>query len=103
MNYISTRGKKVQAPVTAAAAIKQGLAEDGGLFMPEVIPDLDSQDLAELCEMSYPERAAYILSRFLTDYSYEELLEDCAAAYAPERFPGGAAPIKKLGDDMFVL
>ena len=103
MNYISTRGKNTQAPQSSAQAIKQGLANDGGLFMPEFIPDLDSQDLAELCEMSYPERAAYILSRFLTDYSYADILEDCEAAYSDERFPGGAAPLKKLGEDSFIL
>ena len=102
MNYISTRGGS-DGKVSAAAAIKQGLAGDGGLFMPETIPELDSQDLAELCEMTYPERAAYILSRFLTDYSYEELLEDCQSAYSAERFPGGAAPIHKLDDSRFVL
>ncbi|MBQ2765763.1 MAG: threonine synthase, partial [Clostridia bacterium] len=51
----------------------------------------------------YPERAAYILSLFLTDYTYEELLADCNAAYAPDRFVGGAAPLHKLNDDTFVL
>ena len=102
MNYISTRGGS-DGKVSAAQAIKQGLASDGGLFMPENIPSLDTQEIAELCEMSYPERAAYILSRFLTDYSYEELLEDCQAAYSEERFPGGAAPIHKLDERRFVL
>lgn len=101
MNYISTRGGA--DCLSAAGAIKQGLAHDGGLFMPEFLPDLDSQDIAELCEISYPERAAYILSRFLTDYSWEELLEDCASAYSPERFVGGAAPIYKLSDNIFSL
>ena len=101
MNYISTRGGS--DCLSAAGAIKQGLAHDGGLFMPQSLPDLDSQDIAELCEVSYPERAAYILSRFLTDYSYEELLEDCVAAYSPERFVGGAAPIHKLSDNIFAL
>lgn len=101
MNYISTRGGG--DCLSAAGAIKQGIAHDGGLFMPEILPDLDSQDIAELCEISYPERAAYILSRFLTDYSYEELLEDCASAYSPERFVGGAAPIHKLSDNIFSL
>ena len=61
MNYISTRGGG--DCLSAAGAIKQGIAHDGGLFMPEILPDLDSQDIAELCEVSYPERAAYILSR----------------------------------------
>ena len=101
MNYISTRGGA--DCLSAAGAIKQGLAHDGGLFMPEFLPDLESQDIAELCEISYPERAAYILSRFLTDYSWEELLEDCASAYSPERFVGGAAPIYKLSDNIFSL
>ena len=101
MNYISTRGGG--DCLSAAGAIKQGIAHDGGLFMPEILPDLDSQDIAELCEISYPERAAYILSRFLTDYSWEELLEDCASAYSPERFVGGAAPIHKLSDNIFSL
>ena len=101
MNYISTRGGG--DCLSAAGAIKQGIAHDGGLFMPEILPDLDSQDIAELCEISYPERAAYILSRFLTDYSWEELLEDCASAYSPERFVGGAAPIYKLSDNIFSL
>ncbi len=102
MNYISTRNGSGK-PVSAAQAIKQGLAADGGLYMPENIPELDSQDFAELCEMTYPERAAYVLSRFLTDYNYEELLDDCRAAYSEEKFPGGAAPIRKLSDDKFVL
>ncbi|MCI8388513.1 MAG: threonine synthase [Clostridiales bacterium] len=101
MNYISTRGGKDK--VSAAGAIKQGIAHDGGLFMPETIPTLDNQDIAELCEMSYPERAAYILSRFLSDYTYEELLEDCTAAYSPDRFVGGAAPITKINEKTFML
>lgn len=101
MNYISTRGGK--DCVSAAGAIKQGLASDGGLFMPEEIPSLNQAQIAKLCEMSYPERAAYILSLFLTDYTYDELLSDCEKAYAPDRFVGGAAPLHKLNDDTFVL
>ena len=37
MNYVSTRGNG--GVTTAAGAIKQGLASDGGLFMPEKLPD----------------------------------------------------------------
>ncbi len=102
MNYISTRGGSDKA-LPSAAAIKQGLAKDGGLFMPNQLPKLDNQDITELCEMSYPQRAAYILSRYLDDYTYEELLDDCTEAYSNERFPGGAAPIHKLSDDKFIL
>ena len=90
MNYVSTRGNG--GITTAAGAIKQGLASDGGLFMPEKLPLLDSQMMEKLSEMEYPERAATVLSMFLDDYTYEELLADCREAYGESRFPGGAAP-----------
>ena len=90
INYISTRGNT--APVSSAQAIKQGLADDGGLFMPEFIPSLTKEDLDFLKSASYPERAAYVMAKFLTDYTYEELLADCKESYSSARFPGGAAP-----------
>ncbi|MBE6671330.1 MAG: threonine synthase [Ruminococcaceae bacterium] len=96
INYISTRGNNV--PVSSAQAIKQGLANDGGLFMPEVIPSLTEKDFEILKKASYPERAAYVMSKFLTDYTYEELLADCNESYSEARFPGGAAPITNVGN-----
>ncbi|MBQ9116498.1 MAG: threonine synthase [Clostridia bacterium] len=101
MNYISTRGNG--GKVTAAGAIKQGLAGDGGLFMPESIPTLADGELSELSSLSYPERAAKILSKFLTDYTYEELLSDCTEAYGEARFPGGAAPLSAIGNQLRIL
>ena len=88
---------------TAAGAIKQGLALDGGLYMPEKLPLLEAGELKKLSAMSYPERAATVLSKFLTDYTYAELLQDCTEAYGEKRFPGGAAPTSALGDKMRVL
>ncbi len=102
MKYVSTRGNST--PCSSAEAIKKGLAEDGGLYFPDAFPNLSSDDLKELCEMSYPERAAKIMYSFLSDeYTYEELLSDCNEAYREESFPGGAAPITKLGDKIRVL
>ena len=102
MKYISTRGKSV--PCTSAEAIKKGLAEDGGLFFPEEFPLLSSDELKELCQADYPTRAARIMHKFLGDeYSYEELLSDCREAYRETSFPGGAAPVTKLGDSIRVL
>ena len=105
MNYISTRGYGIKEgePTTAAGAIKQGLAPDGGLFMPETIPSLENGELEALAKMSYPERAATVLSKFLTDYTYDELLSDCSEAYSEARFPGGAAPVSALGSKMRIL
>ncbi|MBQ2718679.1 MAG: threonine synthase [Clostridia bacterium] len=102
MKYKSTRSTNGEA-VSAAVAIKNGLAPDGGLYMPESIPTLSAGDLAELAGMSYPERAARILSLYLTDYTEEELLADCRAAYAESRFPGGAAPVRPIDGDVYSL
>ncbi len=102
MKYVSTRGGVEE--VSSAQAIKQGLAGDGGLFMPSDIPLLTEEALAKLIKMSYPERAAYVLSMFLSDeYTYDELLSDCTEAYDESRFPGGAAPLSFVGEQMRVL
>lgn len=87
MKYVSTRGKS--SPCTSAEAIKKGLAEDGGLYFPDEIPILSSDDLISLCKADYPQRAAEIMYRFLSDqYTYEELLSDCREAYCEKSFPG---------------
>ena len=102
MNYISTRGKS--EAVTSAMAIKRGLCEDGGLYFPSEIPALSESEIKELCNVSYPERAAFIMHKFLNDeYTYEELLSECKEAYCKESFPGGAAPVAKLGDTLRIL
>lgn len=104
MEFVSTRDADGRLPaVSAAEAIKNGLAPDGGLYMPRRIPTLSRHDFDALISMDYAERAADILGRFLTDYTAEELLEDCRAAYAEERFPGGAAPVVSIGDGICAL
>ncbi len=102
MNYQSTRGQSGES-LSSAQIIKQGLALDGGLFIPDEIPTLTKDEIKALCPLSYPERAARILSKYLTDYTYEELLEDCRAAYCESAFPGGAAPLVKAKDGIYSL
>ncbi len=103
MNYSSTRSTNKGEKVSAAQAIKQGLANDGGLFMPESVPTLSIGDIEKLIDKSYVERATEILSMFLTDYTKEELLADCKAAYSEERFVGGAAPLRSIDGKVFSL
>ena len=104
MKYISTRGVDSQG-VSSAYAIKTGLASDKGLYMPESIPALSIKEIEDLIPLTYPERAAKILSKYLTDYSYDELIEDASLAYSYDKF--GAAPAKltemKLGGAMLEL
>ena len=102
MKFYSTRDTE-QKKYESALVIKQGLADDGGLFIPESIPSISESDIKGLCKMSYPERAAKILSLYLTDYTYEELLGDCKEAYSEASFPGGAAPLKKINDNIYSL
>ena len=95
MQYVSTRTKDCER-VSAAYAIKTGLAPDGGLFMPEALPAITLAELSELLDCSYAERATYVFAKFLTDYSITELLADTTEAYSEARFPGGAAPIRNI-------
>ncbi len=102
MNFISTRDKN-STKYTASQVIKQGLANDGGLFVPTEIPQLTKEEILSFTSLSYPELAATILSKFLTDYSYDELLEDCKDAYSQISFPDGACPLKKINENTYSL
>ena len=102
MKYISTRGAHKDG-VSSAEAIKMGLASDGGLFMPEKLPMIDGEFIKKLSSLSYPERAAKVLSLFLTDYDYEELLQDAEAAYSESKFVPSPAPISALSNNKFML
>ena len=102
MRYISTRGRDCEG-VSSAYAIKTGLASDKGLFMPESIPHLSTKEIEELIDKAYPERAAAVLSKFLDDYSYDELYEDAKAAYSEERFFDYPAKLTDMRDGGFML
>lgn len=102
MLYHSTRGS--QDFVTASAAIKAGLAPDGGLFVPETIPQIDKSFLDAFAPLSYQERAVRILELFLGDYRRDEIAACVAAAYGPDRFDHPAvAPVVRLDDVTFAL
>lgn len=104
MNYISTRGAIDKSnSVSSMYAIKTGLACDGGLFVPEEIPQISLDDITRLCALDYPHRAADVLSRFLTDYDSRYLLESAQAAYGEERFKNGATALHKLDETRNVL
>ena len=79
MKYTSTRSKIT--PINSAEAILKGLAEDGGLFVPEKIPKVSLEEIDQLREKSYEERSAWLLGKFLTDYTDYELGECAELAY----------------------
>ena len=99
MQYISTRNKSYR--VSAAEAIVTGLAPDGGLFVPETIPVLSREEIERLVSCDYVERAAFVMKKFLEEFTEEELAESARSAYA--RFDGDAAPLVKLDEDLYML
>ena len=99
MKFLSTRGG---APaVDASHAIVKGLADDGGLFVPETFPNVHDL-IPDMLKMDYPERAAFIIGSYLEEYDKAELLSACRNAYAKFE-DGDPAPVLKLDDRTFVL
>ena len=97
MNYLSTRS--ADGKYTSAQVIKQGLAADGGLFVPTSLPTLDETAVAALSKMNYADRAAYVLGLFLTDYSEDELSDMAKKAYSRRNFGCNPAPLSRLEND----
>lgn len=84
MYYKSTRDSSVN--VTSAQAIAQGISKDGGLFVPSEIPEITFDDIKTMGEMSYPDRAAFVFSKFLTDFSDSEIRYCVDNAYSDKNF-----------------
>ncbi len=97
--YKSTRSNDVK--VTASQAILKGLAEDGGLFVPESIPALEA-DMDTLAGMSYQETAYEVMKQFLTDFTEEELKNCIAKAYDEKFDTKEIAPLVKK-DEAYYL
>ena len=102
MQYISTRDREQQ--FSAAQAISKGLADDGGLLTPVYLPKLPRRSLEELKDMSYQQRAVYVMKLFLDEFTVKELTDFANAAYGPEKFDTPAvAPVRALDSNTFCL
>ena len=80
MNLLYKSTRNSDKTVTASEAVLKGLADDGGLFVPEYIPKLDVT-MDELKGMTYQETAYAVMKQFLTDFTEEELKHCIASAY----------------------
>jgi threonine synthase len=99
MKFISTRG---QTPALSFSdAVATGLAPDGGLYLPEKLPDLSGK-LDAWANLSYPELCFEFLKLFATDIATETLRKIVNKSYT--RFDHDAiAPLKQLDDRTWVL
>src|SRR3954451_18162499 len=104
MRYLSTRAAG-SAPATYAFedVLLAGLAADGGLFVPETLPKLDTAALHGLAGLSYAELAARILGLFAGDaFSDAELRRLTADAYR-DFGHSAVAPLVQLDERLWVL
>ncbi len=99
MLYVSTRNAAEK--VTASQAILKGLAENGGLFVPEQIPTLDVP-VDKLQDMTYQETAYEVMKLFLTDYTEEELKDCIKSAYDDKFDTSEIAPLIKAQDAYYL-
>src|SRR5690606_4000435 len=102
MKYISTRGGMTPQPF--CDILLEGLAPDGGLAMPESIPQVSSSTLEAWRKLGYAELAAEILGLFIDDVPSEDLLALTRAAYSSQAFPGPQmVPLKPLSGGLSLL
>ena len=93
MSFLYRSTRNAEETATASEAILKGLAENGGLFVPDEIPALDIP-FEELAEMDYKEVAYEVMSRMLTDFTEEELRFCIEGAYDNKFDTELIAPLK---------
>lgn len=102
MEYTSTRNNKLR--VSSAYAISNGISSDGGLFVPTKVVHLSDEQIKSMADMSYQERAVFILSLYLTDFTKDEIEYAVNNAYSTEKFISDKiAPIKKISNERYIL
>ena len=102
MYYKSMRNSDIK--VDSAVAITQGISEDGGLFVPESIPEITLDEIKYLAGLNYSCRAAYIFKKYLTDFTDAEIQYCTDNAYSTKNFETeNIAEIAELFDGTYML
>lgn len=97
MYYVSTRNTEER--LTAAQAIARGLASDGGLLTPEVFPTLSPNALKTMTDMSYQQRAVYVMNPYLNEFPASELSVYATKAYGDGKFDvKEVAPVRTVDE-----
>ena len=99
MRFLSTRGQT--QPVRFSEAVATGLAPDGGLYLPQELPDF-SRQLGGFAGLSYPELCFEFLKVFATDLEPATLRAIVDRSYRTFSDPA-IAPLKRLGPKLHVL
>lgn len=99
MKYCSTRGQVTGLSFTES--IMMGLADDGGLLLPEQIPTLTDNEMKDLSGLPYPDLAFQIISKFATDIPTQDLKDIIERSYQSFNHKE-VTPVAKH-DDLFIL
>src|SRR4051812_13985784 len=99
MKFLSTRGQT--PPLSFSDAVATGLAPDGGLFLPETLPDF-SRELPRFEKLGYAELCFEFMRVFATDIPANTLRVLVNASYTKFADPA-IAPLKPLGKNLYVL
>ncbi|WP_128895813.1 threonine synthase [Longirhabdus pacifica] len=101
MQYVSTRG--ALEPCGFVDAFLMGLADDGGLLVPETIPYVEKSTLEKWRTLSYQDLAFEILSLYtnneVADEDLKKLIQESYATFRHEHI----TPIKKINDTLYIL
>jgi threonine synthase len=95
MKYKSTRGKVED--LSFSETVLEGMAEDGGLIVPEEIPVLSEKEIEELRPLSYQELAFKLFTYFVDDIPKDDLKALVYASYQTFRAKE-VTPVVKVGD-----
>src|SRR5512146_2408216 len=102
MKYVSTRGDPARRAFSDI--VLEGLAPDGGLYLPEAYPRVDAATLARWRGLSYAELAFEIVSLYVDDIAPADLRSMLARTYSAQVFGSDAiTPLEPLEPGVFLL
>ncbi|WP_261433692.1 threonine synthase [Berryella wangjianweii] len=102
MRFVDTRGNLPKG-VSFTKAVLDGLAPGGGLFVPESVPALSLQQICDLADLSYAQRAAQVYRAFRIDLDDALVDELCARAYGDNFDDERIVPLVKVEDGIHVI
>ncbi len=102
MFYKSTRNSNLN--VSGSMAVLKGISDDGGLFVPNEIPKITLDDIKNIAALDYADRAKFVISKYFTDYTDEEIDHCTKNAYSTANFDtDNIHELTQLGDNMYLL
>ncbi|HEY3318509.1 MAG TPA: threonine synthase [Coriobacteriia bacterium] len=102
IRYLDTRGLDDSRP-TFTGAVMKGIANGGGLYVPERLPTLSLDEVLALADMPYWQRAAFVFERFEVDVPADVVARLTQTAYAGQWDDARIAPVREVAPDTHVL